>query len=182
MKGNKISTVVFNYGSISAPTATGNVLDLAWIGLGYMYEANLLVGAKVQKFNSTDSLKIVSEGFSTPADGEFGPDGTKWGWLPDSGYSNPNQNEIANNNNPNSWPSQWTSWQGKNGDAIADVETYAVMDDFTKKEFQYYPFPNDTTKRGLGLQVSTRMYQFDTPNLEDMFLITYDIKNVSTKK
>jgi hypothetical protein len=37
----------------------------------------------------TDSLTLVSEGFDASTDGEYGPDGTKWGWLPDSGYANP---------------------------------------------------------------------------------------------
>jgi hypothetical protein len=34
IQGNKVKTVLFNYGSICAPNYLGNIADLVWNGLG----------------------------------------------------------------------------------------------------------------------------------------------------
>jgi len=74
IQGNKIHTIIYNTGSISRPNIAPNVLDLVWNGLGYGYEFGPLVGCNVPKAGSTiDSIKIVSEGFDSPTDGEYGP-------------------------------------------------------------------------------------------------------------
>lgn len=202
IQGNKIKTIIYNYGSISAPGVTGNVLDLVWQGIGYGYEFGPLVGAKVPRANSpVDSLKIVSEGFGTVADGEFGPDGLKWGWLPKAGYSDPNQNDIATwgarskvqndlRLKPPSWPESWynaglgqyvyPSFLGGNS-TVPDEEVYYVVDDYTKKEFEYYPFPNDSLKRGLGMNLEVRTFQFSNPLAEDIMFLVYSAENSSPK-
>ena len=182
MNGNNITTIVYNTGSISRPGISANVLDFAWKGLGYAYETGLLVGSKVPRSGSTtDSLSIMSEGFYSSSDGEYGPDGTKWGWLPDSGFANPSSKEFAVNTNPATWPATWSAWPGTfgSGKSIADLESYYVINDFSKAEFPYYPFPADTLKRGLGIEVSVRHFQFDNPNLGDVFFSRYEMKNAS---
>ena len=179
LDANKIKTIVYNTGSISSPGVTPNVLDLTWKGLGYGYEFGLLVGAKVSTHSKpTDSVKIIDDGFYYPGDGDFGPDGIKWGWLPRTGYGT--GNEIANNRHPATWPSSWTDWHGKHGGAIADLELLFGMDDYANAEFDYYPFPSDTTKRGLGLQVEARYYQIAHPNLENVLFTSYTIFNSSS--
>ena len=178
MDANNIKTIVYNNGSISYPGIKANVLDLTWKGLGYGYDFGLLVGAKVPtRLKPSDSVSIVDDGFAYPPDGDFGPSGTKWGWLPREGYGS--GNELANNRNPATWPVSWTSWHGKYGPPVADLELFFGMDDYTNAEFDYYPFPADTTKRGLGLQVEARYYQFVHPNLENALLTSYTIFNSS---
>ena len=186
MDANRIKTIVYNTGSISAPGVTPNVLDLTWRGLGYGYEFGLLVGAKVPtRSNPSDSVKIIDDGFGaaqgSPADGDFAPNGTtKWGWLPNAGYGS--GNEIANNRNPASWPASWANWHGKYGGAIADLEILFGMDDYSNAEFDYYPFSSDSIKRGLGLRVEARYYQFAHPNLENVLFTSYTIFNSSPKQ
>ena len=62
INGNKITTEIWNYGSISSP---GNrVTDIIWEGLGYGYEFGPFIGAEVEvpaqshqdAFIKTDSL------------------------------------------------------------------------------------------------------------------------------
>ena len=202
IQGNKVKTIIYNTGSISRPGALGNVLDLVWNGLGYGYEFGPLVATKVLKANTLiDSIKIVTEGFDNPSDGEYGTDGTKWGWLPKSGYSAPNQPDVASwgarskvNNDlrmrPPSWPESWfnsglnqyvyPSFLGGNS-TVPDEEVYYVVDDFTKKEFQYYPFPDDSSKRGLGINLEVRTFQFSNPLAEDIIFLVYTVENESPK-
>ncbi|MBU0561541.1 MAG: hypothetical protein KKD86_09715 [Bacteroidetes bacterium] len=48
MSSNEITTIVFNYGSVCAPNRLGNVADLYWSGLGYMFEFGPIIAAEVQ--------------------------------------------------------------------------------------------------------------------------------------
>ncbi len=187
MDANAIRTVVYNTGSISGPGVMANVMDLVWHGLGYGYEFGFVAGALVPSaLNPVDSIRFIVDGFGasnrSTADGDFAPDGvTKWGWLPTPRYSNPATKGIANNRDPSTWPAAWSGWNGKNGDAIADLELLYEMNDSTDAEFPYYPFPADTMRRGLGLTSETRYYQFAHPNLEDILFTFMSVKNVSPK-
>lgn len=187
MNANTISTIVYNTAEISGPGVTSNVLDFVWKGLGYGYEFGFMVGAKVPtEHNPSDSVTIISEGIGasshSTADGDFAPDGfTKWGFLPIAGYGNTASLEIANNQNPSTWDSTWPQWPGKFGSPIADLETFYAVDDFSNAEFDYFPLPADTTKRGLGIKVEARLYQFAHPNLEDVLFSFFEIQNMGPK-
>ncbi len=187
INSNKIKTILYNNGSISNPGVIGNVLDFTWNGLGYAYEFGFLAGARVPSaVNPFDSVNIMIDGFGATnksiADGDFAPDAlTKWGWLPTDKFSNSMTAEIANNQNPSTWNPLWSKWQGKFGDPIADMELVFEMDDATDAEFPYYPFPNDSSRRGLGLSVVARYYQFSNANIEDVLYTSYTITNNSDK-
>ena len=90
ISGNKITTQIWNYGSISEP---GNrVTDIVWEGLGYGYEFGPFICAEVPlKSNShpdaypkvidgdtTWFARIISDGLVT--DPERSPDGSEY-WL-----------------------------------------------------------------------------------------------------
>jgi hypothetical protein len=203
IQGNKIKTIIYNTSSISRPGITPNVLDLVWNGLGYGYEFGPLVGAKVPKAGSlTDSVKIVSEGFYSSSDGEYSPNGAvKWGWLPKAGYSAPGQPDIASwgarskvgndlRLRPPSWPESWynpilgqyvyPSYLGGNS-TVPDEEVYFVDDDWTKAEWAYYPFPDDSTKRGLGMNLEVRTFQYSNPLAQDIIFLVYTAENASPK-
>lgn len=187
INSNKIKTILYNNGSISNPGVFGNILDFTWNGLGYAYEFGFLAGARVPSaFSPFDSVNIIIDGFGAPnkstADGDFSPDALiKWGWLPTNKFSNSTTTEIANNQNPSTWNPLWSKWYGKFGDPIADMELVFEMDDATDAEFPYYPFPNDSSKRGLGLSVVARYYQFSNANIEDVLYTSFTITNVSDK-
>lgn len=85
-------------------------------------------------------------------------------------------------------------WNGAFGAFVrGDQESYYVVDDRDNDEFPYYPFINPETgepdtrswseggRRGLGVEVATRGYQWSSILAEDIYVSVYDIKNVSRK-
>ncbi len=200
IQGNKIRSIIYNTGAISNPGVQGNVLDLVWNGLGYGYEFGPLVAARVPRsVNPTDSVNIVIDGFGgssrSTADGDFAPDNvTKWGWLPKAGYSAPGQNDIASwgartsdlRLRPKSWPESWyntvlgeyiyPSFLGGNS-TVPDEEVYYIVDDSTDAEFDYYPMLTNQSRRGLGLNLEVRTFQFANPLAEDIVFLVYTAEN-----
>ena len=93
ISGNKITTQIWNYGSISEP---GNrVTDIIWEGLGYGYEFGPFISAEVPLLNNnhpdaypkvidgdtTWYARVISDGLVT--DPERSPDGSEyWTWEP----------------------------------------------------------------------------------------------------
>ena len=200
IKGNKITTILYNYGSVCAPGVLPNVLDLVWNSLGYGYEFGLIAGAEVLDING-DTLHIISDSHGRWTEGDYSSDRTlKWGWLPRAGYSDNNQDKVASLNaedkngdgKPDSWPENWYSagagkylWPAFLGDMATapDEEVFYGIDDYTNYEFidRYQPFPSDLTKGGLGLEATVRILQFNNPMAEDIIFMVYQITNASEK-
>ena len=225
MNGNKITSEIWNYGSISSP---GNrVTDIVWEGLGYGYEFAPFIYAEVPvparshrdahiKLDANGNPVVTAEGDTVwvarvISDGqisypEVSPDGREfWAWEPlatnDEGsvpYADLNSARIPMTNDidrdgdgkPDSWPAGWYNpnlkqyvWPGalKQGATNADLEAFFVMDDRNNREFEYYPFVNDSTRRGLGLEVECRYYQWSNPLAEDLIFLIYKITNKSDK-
>ncbi|MGH2569387.1 MAG: hypothetical protein ACRDGA_13700, partial [Bacteroidota bacterium] len=127
MRGNKITTVVYNYGNITRPNTLGNVADLVWNRLGYGFEFSPLVAGEVLEERrdaggnvvGVDTIRILNDGMWLPGQGGYAPDGTlKWGWLPKAGFAAPGQPDIAAwshradvagdlTRKPHSWPEAW---------------------------------------------------------------------------
>ncbi|MCK6558818.1 hypothetical protein HUU39_02910 [candidate division KSB1 bacterium] len=226
INGNKITTEIWNYGSISSP---GNrTTDIVWESLGYGYEFAPFIAAEIEvpprshrdahikrdaagnpvikpNGDTTWVVVCISDGLISLG-GEVSPDGKEfWGWEPlatsDDGrvpYANPQSNRIPTVNDldrngdgkPDSWPDGWYNpnlkryvWPGalRQGASNADMESFFVCDDRRNKEFQYYPFVNDSTRRGLGLEVEFRYYQWSNPLAEDIIFLIYKITNKSDK-
>jgi hypothetical protein len=76
-------------------------------------------------------------------------------------------------------------WNGEYGAYVrADQESYYVMDDRENDEFSYYPFEDEESKqnwpngrRGLGITVEVRNYQWSSRLAEDILISIYDITN-----
>ncbi|MFQ5583365.1 MAG: hypothetical protein ACE5GL_02885, partial [Calditrichia bacterium] len=202
INGNQIRVLLTNQGSISTPNADNANADLVWPngpdGLGYAYEFGPLVAAEVIGANG-DTLHIVDDGFLLRTDGDFDP-GTadKWGWEPKLGFSDPNSSEMATfsdldtdlDGKPDSWPESWFNevlgryvWPAFLGDdaTTPDEEVFYIMDDFDNVEFDYYPSPDDSSIRGLGLELQVRIFQFNNGLAEDIIFLVYTITNVGQK-
>ena len=101
---------------------------------------------------------------------------------------------VAVSNDPRTWPDEWIdklddpddpgwagSWNGYFGKRpAADLESYAVMDDQAYNNFSFFPDSRDATRRGLGLRVEVRGFQWANPQAEDVIFWHYDIVNEST--
>ena len=84
-------------------------------------------------------------------------------------------------------------WNGEYGYYIrSDQESYYLMDDRENDEFEYYPFnlPGETVpdtrpwpegRRGLGITVKVRNYQWNARLAEDLMISIYDITNYGKK-
>ena len=196
LNGNRITSQILNFGSISSP---GNTLtDIVWNGLGYGYEFGPFVAAEVIDVGHKDPksvlrrndngdlvpdaqgnpvwvMHIVSDGIVSNG-AEISPDQSeRWGWQPipcaepvgdfegmevvsrDSDQiptSDAQDKDL--DGKPDSWPSSWYNenlkeyvWPGalQQGSSNADKEALYFMNDYSNKEFAYFPFTNNTIKK-----------------------------------
>ena len=194
--GNRVLCRFYNQGSIGDQSSSFSGVYPLGSGHAYIWEFSPIVAASVIDTNG-NRKHIVSDGLRGLVDDS--PEGTPWSFEPLAGYANPNQDYLAMSDNPSSWPSSWPNreddwdgeWNGQYGKyARADQESYFVMDDFYNSEFEFWPDENDvpetTTadpddhRRGLGVELEVRGYQWNHPATEDIIIVTYWITNVGT--
>jgi hypothetical protein len=201
--GNQFRTTFYNDGTFginNRPPDIGGEWPINSAHL-YLLDGNAFVGSEV--IDSRGDLKhIFSEvrGAGDPkpdvvSRGDIGPAGEWWTFLPLPGFANPNNDKIAMNkwrdSWPNSWPDKWDdpidpgwsgSWNGYFGKNVnnADEESYFVADDYANKEFQFYPDSTDSLRRGLGMRMYVRGFQWSNTLVEDGIFILYDIENIGT--
>jgi hypothetical protein len=200
MNGNKISTNVYNYGGIAPGYGLlRNVNNIVWRDLGYVFQFCPIVGAEVTDTRGS-KIHIISDGlWDYPDYREVSPDGsTLWQWQPLPGYADPDQDYMASNpaedadgdGKPDSWPREWYNqtlgqyvWPGflSQNATNADLEVFWGMDDRENTEFEYYPFVNDSSRKGIGLQVDGRAFQWSNALAENTIFFVYTITNVSDK-
>ncbi|MBN1996697.1 hypothetical protein JW935_04030 [candidate division KSB1 bacterium] len=203
--GNQIRTSFYNDGMIGQRQDT-NPDDIRgeWpinSGHGYINQLVVFVGSEIKDANS-ELRHIVSEGHgirpgnpSDAASGDTGSMGEWWTWTPLPGFADESRQKIAMSHWDWSWPSLWPdkiddsvdpgwpgSWNGYFGKNIlnADQESYYVMDDYQNREFAFYPDSTDTDRRGLGLRVTVRGFQWSNVLVEDVLFSLYDVLNMAT--
>ncbi|MBU1097211.1 MAG: hypothetical protein KKB34_12075 [Bacteroidetes bacterium] len=203
MNGNRITVQVTNFGGIGPGLGLiRNVNNFVWNDLSYVFTFGPVVGAEVVN-EKGDTIHIISDGLNDYLNyglQETSPSrDTLWQWQPLPGYADPDQPNMASNpapdNNgdgkPDSWPRSWYNdalgkyvWPGflAQDGTNADAEVFWAMDDRDNLEFPYYPFPNDRKRKGLGLQVDGRAFQWSNALAENTIFFVYTITNVSNKR
>jgi len=101
----------------------------------------------------------------------------------------------ALSNDPRTWPDEWIdkvndpddpgwsgSWNGYFGKApkLEMQESFLVYDDDYYDAWNYFPDSRDLTRRGLGLKVEQRGFQWNNPQAGNVIFFHYDISNEST--
>jgi len=146
---------------------------------------------------------VISDGLLSSG-GETSPNNTtRWGWQPvastadgslsifdDGNPQIPNRMDIDRDGDGyiDGWPGDWqddqtgkqhwpTLWPGDT--LISGPEYLFAMDDRYNKEFEYYPFPTDSTRRGFGVEVTSRSFAYASSDLQNALIIIYDIRNLS---
>ena len=204
--GNLVYTRFSNFGNLGSRYEPPKMEWPKGSGTWYGFEFIMIAGAEVVDANGK-TIHIMSENYTNPKSFDISPDGSHtYGWEPLPGYFNDGPENIDNypamSHKPETWPKSWPydypgepgsrdgKWNGEFGAYTrADQESYYVMDDRNNDEFEYYPFigssedsagyPNG--RRGIGLEVKVRGYQWVQVEAEDILIVRYDIKNVSDK-
>jgi len=202
MNGNKIGTQIFNYGGIAPGYGLlRGINNFIWKDLSYVFQFCPIVGAEVTD-TSGKKIHIISDGlndYTSPMLQELNPTAdTAWQWQPLPGYAEADQPNMASNpavdsdgdGKPDSWPRDWYNptlgkyvWPGflSQNAANSDLEVFWSMDDRDNKEFEYYPFNSDNSRKGIGLQVDGRAFQWSNALAENTIFFVYSITNVSDK-
>jgi len=202
MNGNKIAVELYNYGGIAPGYGLlRGVNNLVWRNLDYIFQFCPIVAASVPNSrDTTNRLLIVTDAiWDYPSLREVNPTGdTLWTWQPLPGFADPTQQTMASNpapdadgdGKPDSWPREWYNptlgryvWPGYLSQDVpsADQEVFWAMDDRDNSEFPYYPFVGDSTRRGLGLRIDGRAFQWSNALAENTIFFVYTITNVSDK-
>lgn len=200
---NRIRTIFYNYGMVgdfqSNPDLT--VFHSAEVpkgsGLNYSDGQTPFVLARVRQENGL-MTEIMMTGYrERQATSPFS--GRIMRFEPRPGYfqADPGINvgrSIALSNDPRTWPTCWPdrqndpsdpgwcgAWSGYFGKRPnADQESFSVMDDQFYDAWNFYPDERDRTRRGLGLRIEVRGFQWSNPQAQDVIFWHYDIVNEST--
>ena len=204
MNANRITTIVYNYGGIAPGFGLlRGVNNGVWKGLSYIFQFAPFIGASVPDNNDPNKrLQIISDAlwdYPNYQLREVNPTGdTLWQFQPIPGYDDPTQGAMASNpapdkdrdGKPDSWPSHWYNpvlgkyvWPGYLAQDAenADLEVYWAMDDRDNREFNYFPWDGDFVRRGLGVQIDGRAFQWSNTLAENTIFFIYNVSNVSPK-
>ncbi|MCR4439188.1 MAG: hypothetical protein QHJ34_15060 [bacterium] len=201
-----IRTVFYNYGMVGDyPPDPGNV-DLSVFhsaevpkgsGLNYTDGITPFVLAKIRDRKGRD-VYIMETGYRE-RQGISPLRNRVMRFEPRPGYfqADPSINKgrsPAISNDPRTWPDYWPdklndpddpgwrgSWNGYFGKRPnADQESFFVMDDDFYDAWDFYPDSRDSTRRGLGLRIEVRGFQWANPQAANVIFWHYDITNEGT--
>jgi hypothetical protein len=203
---NNMRTVFWNYGMVGDyPRDPGNV-DLSVFhsvevpkgsGMNYSDGVTPFVLAKITQVDGSEAF-IMETGFrerqgTSPFFNRVMRFEPRPGFFqPDPGL-NPGRSPALSND-PRTWPDFWPdrlddfddpgwpgSWNGYFGKQIvADQESYMVMDDDYYDAWNFYPDSRDSTRKGLGLRIEVRGFQWANPQARNVIFWHYDITNEGT--
>ena len=195
LESNNVRTTVFNYGMTGREGAVPiyEQTPYEWYkntGQVYLALTGLSIGAEVVDENG-DTIHIVDIFHYRES-----PMGEPWTFEPIPGYFNQTNFKIASSDDPSTWPPFWPdrmsdttdpgwagSWDGYFGKnvLIDGQELYFKFTDDLYDKYEYYPDTTDYTRKGLGLIVSGRAFEFNEDFLKDIVFYSYKIKNDGTK-
>ncbi len=201
-----IRTVFWNYGMVGDYPSDPGGVDLSVFhsaeapkgsGMNYSDGITPFVLAKVRQRSGVDAY-IMETGFRE-RQGTSPYFNRIMRFEPRPGYfqADPAVNagrSPAISNDPRTWPNSWPdrardtddpgwrgSWNGYFGKrAAADQESYSVMDDDYYDAWDFYPDARDSTRRGLGLRIEVRGFQWANPQARNVVFWHYDITNEGT--
>lgn len=189
LDGNLVRTIFWNHGEVAD---WPNQPSGEWpkgSGHSYVDGVALVVAAPIVDAQRRRRHSVVTR---YREDMDVSPEQIPWGFAPLPGYFNDNPranptNAPAISNDPRTWPSRWPDkpldwaglWNGFFGKGVtnADLESYVVFDDDPDEEFLFYPDPSDSSRRGLGLEVASRMFQWNQVLAQDVIFAIYFITN-----
>ncbi len=202
MTGNRVGISFYNDGAIAGFNQGIDIRGEWPLGSGYNYIGDLtpLIGLEAIANGKLFHSVGISRG---PRPGQYDEkdpvNGSYWGFNPVPGFRNPQFQSVALSDEPKSWPKEgwadqptWkdekgnTQWNGYFGRGVinADLESYYVADDHWDREFNqkfgFVPNTSDTTRKGMGMQMFVRGFQWNNVLAQDVIFWLYKIKNDGT--
>ncbi|MGE5364923.1 MAG: hypothetical protein ACM3SM_12400 [Bacteroidota bacterium] len=203
---NRIRTIFYNYGMLGDYPADPLRVDLSVFhsmevpkgsGENYSDGTTPFVLAKIKQNNGRDAY-IMETGFrerqgTSPYTNKTMRFEPRFGYFQEKASINLARS-VAMSNDPRTWPDQWIdklndpddpgwseSWNGYFGKAAgADQESFVVYDDQYYDAWDYTPDSRDATRKGLGLRVEQRGFQWANPQAGNVIFFHYDITNEGT--
>ena len=184
MDGNLVRSIYINWGELAHwPDSPSGEWPK---GTGHQYVDG--VGLIVQGRTTDNSGNVIY-----PMETQYrefvdrGPNDELWGWAPLPGYFNALGTEPAMSDDAETWPTSWPDkdaswsgyWNGFFGKGVqnADLETFFVFDDDQDEEWDFLPDPSDPERRGMGIEVAARYFQWSQVLAEDVIFAVYFITN-----
>ena len=203
---NRIRTVFYNYGMVGDYPPDPLNVDYSVFhsvevpkgsGENYCDGTTPFVLARIKNRNGADNY-IMETGYRE-RQGTSPVTNKTMRFEPRPGYfqADPAKNtgrSVAMSNDPRTWPDTWIDkmsdpddpgwsgyWNGYFGkSAGADQESYVVFDDDYYDAWNYYPDVRDNTRRGLGLKIEQRGFQWANPQAGNVIFFHNDIANEGT--
>jgi hypothetical protein len=204
MDGNLVRTIFLNWGEIAHwPDSPSGEWPK---GTGHQYVDGVALVVQARAIdNNGNVIHPMETQYREFVD--KGPTDELWGWAPLPGYFNAEGDKPAMSTDPITWPDRWPDkidgwvnpneirndydddgnglvddlvyWNGFFGKGVrnADVETYFVFDDDPDEEWDFYPDPLNPDRRGMGLEVAARYFQWSQVLAEDVIFALYFITN-----
>ncbi len=204
MDGNLVRTVYINWGEIAHWPDSPSGEWPKGTGHQYVDGVALVVQGRAidNKGNVIYPMETQYREFV-----DKGPNQELWGWAPLPGYFNMEGDKPAISTDVSTWPDYWPDkpdgwvnpnevrndfdddnnglvddivyWNGWFGKGVrnADVETYFVFDDDPDEEWDFTPDPANPDRRGMGLEVAARYFQWSQVLAEDVIFALYFITN-----
>jgi len=204
MDGNLVRTLFINWGEIAHwPDSPSGEWPK---GTGHQYVDGVALVVQARAIDN-NGIVIYPMETQYREFVDKGPEDELWGWAPVPGYFNSAGTEPAVSDDPLTWPSFWPDkpdgwinpneipndldddenglvddlvyWNGFFGKGVrnADLEAYFVFDDDPDEEWDFYPDPADPDRRGMGLEVASRLFQWSQVLAEDVVFAVYFITN-----
>lgn len=203
---NNIRTVFWNYGMVGDYPADPINVDLSVFhsvevpkgsGMNYSDGITPFVLAKITQGDGSTAY-IMETGFrerqgTSPYNARVMRFEPRPGYFQADAGLNPGRSPALSND-PRTWPDFWPdrlddqddpgwpgSWNGYFGKQIvADQESYMVLDDQYYDAWNFFPDNRDSTRRGLGLRIEVRGFQWANPQARNVIFWHYDITNEGT--
>ena len=201
--GNNVETMISNWGGVGQGQQPISGIWPKGTQHDHIHEFTGFVAAQVPDSTGNRTI-IISDGYIDGGGTRGEVDrvtGIEYKFHPLPGYFNneQGQDEFANSLNENSWPARWPDKENDMGDPgwpgqwngffgknqfQADNEAMFYLDDAWNNEFRFYPY-NDLKdsvigrRKGLGIQILTRFFQWSHPLAKDILFYYFDITNAS---
>ena len=195
--GNQVRTTIFNFCFSGRTGAVPDEIPYEWPKNTLRHYIALVAPFFAGEVKNSPSDSAAIHIVDVPTFRQS-PAGATWNLEPVPNYFNtdPRENKIAKSDDPASWPAEWPdkltdtkdpgwkgAWNGYFGknQFNADQEMFFKASDDRYNRYTYEPDSTDVNRRGLGLNIESRVMEWSQVLVNDVVYIIYNVQNDGTK-